>query len=244
VQLGLPWGATWGGARPGAGRKRLGVRAATPHRARPPHQAGTPVHVTLRAALAPLRSQFLFPTVRLAISRATRRAPARFRVVEFSVQHDHVHLIVEASNKRELSAGVRSVSIRIARYVNDLLARRGRFWADRWFGRALRSPREVRYALSYVLSNFRKHARSPLPPGIDPFSSGGWFEGWQEWTPNGRAPARVAARPPPGVAVQSGEVVDGNELRSRPCLAARQWLTSVGWRRHGLLSWVARPGER
>jgi putative transposase len=75
------------------------------------------------------------------------------------VQHDHLHLLVEASSKRELSAGMRSVVIRIARYVNALLGRRGRYWADRWHGRGLRSPREVRNALVYVLANFRKHAR-------------------------------------------------------------------------------------
>jgi putative transposase len=183
----------------------------------------------------------LFPSVRLAISRATRRAPARFRIVEFSVQRDHVHLIVEASGKRELSSGVRGVAIRIARYVNDLLMRRGRFWADRWFGRALRSPREVRHALAYVLSNFRKHAGRALPPGIDPYSSGGWFEGWREWHPGARVAPRFAARPPPRVSVS--DCGGATELQSRPSSPPTQWLTTVGWRRHGLLSWSEQPAE-
>ena len=227
-------GTRRGGARSGAGRKRL-EGASTPHRARPPHRAAEPVHVTLRAGLGPLRSQFLFPSVRLAISRATRRAPERFRVVQFSVQHNHVHLVVEAANKRELSAGVRSVSIRIARYVNDLLQRRGRLWADRWHGRALRSPREVRNALVYVLANFRKHTRSRLPPGIDPYSAGAWFEGWQDYSPHSDALARFAARPPPGVASEPRSEVEGDEFRNTPVMPARRWLTTTGWRRHGLI---------
>src|SRR6185295_3570520 len=74
--------------------------------------------------------------------------------------------------------------IRVARYVNELLSRRGALWADRWHGRALRTPREVRHALVYVLANFRKHARRPRRSGIDPFSSGAWFDGWREWQPS------------------------------------------------------------
>jgi len=194
--------------------------------------------------LSPLRSQFLFPTVRLAITRAARRAPARFRIVEFSVQRDHVHLIVEAADKRSLSFGVRSVSIRVARYVNDLLGRRGRFWADRFHARPLRSPREVRHALAYVLTNFRKHARGQLPAGIDPYSSGAWFEGWRDWRPHAGARAVFAARPPPGVAVEPFSVVAAVELRERPCLPPSRWLTARGWRRYGLLTFTERPVER
>src|SRR3954468_20208267 len=153
AQLALRFPFTWGGARRGAGRKP-GPRPRTPHAARPIHRAAEPVHVTLRARIAALRSRFVFPTVRLAIARAARRDPETFRVVHYSVQRDHVHLVVEAADARALSSGVRSIAIRIARYVNDLLGRRGSFWADRWHGRALASLREVRAALVYVLANF------------------------------------------------------------------------------------------
>jgi REP element-mobilizing transposase RayT len=177
------------------------------------------VHVTLRAALRRLRSQFVFPTLRLAIARATRRAPERFRIVEFSVQSDHVHLIVEAADKHALSTGVRGVLVRIARYVNDLLGRKGRFWADRWHCRALKTPREVRNAIAYVLGNFRKHAPGALPSGIDPYSSARWFEGYAA----GNGPLRFAVRAPP-------------ESQSDPPVSVpRTWLLSVGWRRRGLL---------
>jgi hypothetical protein len=148
-QLALPLphardGTRRGGARAGAGRKRVGTRGSTPHRARPQHRAGEPVLVTMRAGLGPLRSRFVFPTLKYAIGGANRREPTRFRVVHFSVQHDHLHLIVEAESRRALSAGMRGLSIRVARAVNELLLRRGKFSADRWHGRALGSPREVR----------------------------------------------------------------------------------------------------
>jgi putative transposase len=220
-QLSLQFPNRWGGARVGAGRKPS-PRPPTPHRARPRHRSSEPVHVTLRARLAPLRSQHVFPTVRLALQRAARRDPSRFRLLHFSVQRDHVHLVVETIDKRALSSGVRSVAIRIARYVNDLLSRRGPLWADRWHGRALTSPSEVRNALAYVLTNFRKHARRPPLPGIDPYSSGAWFDGWCNWQPSsGRSPP-FTQRP---------------RWRSEGSLvsAPQSWLARTGWRRRGLV---------
>lgn len=219
AQLPLSFPNGWGGAREGAGRKPSLGRRNTPHRARPLHLATNPVHVTLRAAIRPLRSEHVFPTVCIAIKSATQRNPERFRVVHFSVQWDHVHLIVEASDARALSAGVRSVAIRIARYVNALLARRGRFWADRWHGRALASPREVRSALVYVLANFRKHARERLPPGVDAFSSASVFDGW-----------RVAGELP-----RAGPPFHGAMARWVFVSGAETWLAGAGWKRVGLV---------
>jgi hypothetical protein len=138
-----------------------------------------------------------------------------------------VHLLVEASDTRALSSGVRSLAIRIARYVNDLLSRRGPLWGDRWHGRALTSPCEVRNALVYVLANFRKHARGAVPAGIDPFSSGAWFDGWKAWRPAERAPPFA----------QSPRWSNADCPVSR----ARSWLAGVGWRRRGLLSLEEAP---
>jgi putative transposase len=133
-----------------------------------------------------------------------------------------VHLVVEAANKRALSSGVRSIAIRIARYVNDLLSRRGPLWGDRWHGRALSTPSEVRNALVYVLANFRKHARRSMPAGIDPYSSGAWFDGWRAWQ-------HASERAPPFV--QRLKWRDDQPLVSAP----QSWLARLGWRRRGLL---------
>jgi putative transposase len=224
-QLALRFKPGPGGARVGAGRKPNPGRRNAPHRARPRHFAANPVHVTLRAAIRPLRSEHVFPTVCIAIRSASQRDGERFRVVHFSVQWDHVHLIVEASDQRALSGGVRSVAIRIARYVNALLSRRGRFWADRWHGRALTSPREVRSALVYVLANFRKHARERLPPGVDAFSSAFVFDGW-------RFTGELPRAGPPFHRAMAGYVVVSK---------AKTWLATVGWRRRGLLDVAEAP---
>ena len=158
-----------------------------------------------------LRSSRLFPAVRRALAASSR---AQFRIVEFSVQDDHVHLIVEAEHGHALSGGVRGLAIRLARAVNRVLGRHGRVWDGRYHARALTTPRAVRHALVYVLMNFRKHLKRVT--GIDPCSSAPWFAGW-------RALRTAAGIGPPPVA------------------AARSWLARIGWRRYGLLGSDERP---
>ena len=221
-QAELAFPNTWGGRRAGAGRKRLSERPNVPHRARPRHYRGHPVHVTLRSLFRPLRSQHVFPTVCSALKGATKRDEKRFRIVQFSVQWDHVHLVVEASDERALSSGIASVAIRVARAVNELVRRRGRLWADRWHGRELTSPRQVRNALVYVLANFRKHAKTELGAGVDPFSSALCFDGWRGFT---QAPTLPRAGPPFHRAMAKYVVVS----------EATTWLGGVGWRRAGLV---------
>ena len=203
---------TWGGKRPGAGRRPSGRKVGAPHRARPSHQARHPVHVTLRAvrAVASLRADTVFPAVRRALADASRD---EFRVIEFSVQRDHIHIIAEAPDARGLSRGVQGLAIRIAKGVNRVLGRRGQVWSDRYHARALRTPREVRNALVYVLQNWRKHV--PGARGLDWRSSAVWFEGWRG------SVQRSAARP--------------------PVVPARTWLAAVGWRRLGLIHPDERP---
>jgi hypothetical protein len=176
----------------------------------------------------------VLPTLRLAIAASNRREPGDFRIIGYSTQYDHMHMLVEASNQRTLSAGMRSVAIRIARMVNRLVGRRGRFWADRWHGRALTSPRQVRTAWVYVLANFRKHSRRRLAPGIDPYSSGIWFDGWLG--------GPGAPKAPLGAETRSERAPPLCEPGNEPMLASlvpirrpETWLARVGWRRHGPL---------
>ncbi len=74
-----------GGARAGAGRKRVGARANVPHRRREPHDPRHPVHLTLRAVALPcsLRTDRVWQAVNRAIRAASHSG---FRVLEFSLQ--------------------------------------------------------------------------------------------------------------------------------------------------------------
>ena len=152
----------------------------------------------------------MFAVVRAALAAASS---GRFRVLQFSVQRDHLHLLVEADGPTGFERGVRGLAIRVARAVNRLLARRGAVWGDRYHSHLLRSPREVRNALVYVLNNWKKH--EPRARGLDPRSSAEWFGGWL------KGPIRTR---------------DGS-----PVAGARTWLANVGWRLRGLIDVYERP---
>jgi putative transposase len=226
-------------ARRRAGRKPGNGRGFVRHRPREAHAATHPVHIVLRSKFRPLRSQFVFPTLRSALAKAAR-ARAGFRIVQFSVQHDHLHLIVEARDNTALSRGMQGLAIRVARQVNRLVNRHGKLWADRFFSRALNSPRAVKNALGYVLNNFRKHAtRAARAFRIDPYSSAPYFNGFREL--RGRAPCELPASrslplAPPGVPPP--------EIPAEiPIVSAKTWFARSGWRRAGLIAFTERGPE-
>jgi putative transposase len=176
-QLSFAQRVTWGGPRKGAGRKKVLARANVRHRVRPRHPWYHPVHVTLRRAkgLPGLRSELLYNELREAV-RQTRRDD--FRIVEYSVQRDHVHMLVEADDAAALAAGMKSFAVRAARRLNSrALRRHGSVWADRYHRRDLGSPRDVRDAIVYVMNNHLEHHE--FEDGlVDPYSSAPWFNAW------------------------------------------------------------------
>ena len=221
---------TWGGPRAGAGRPPNGSKPGVSHLRRPALSRHHPVHVTMRvvAGVPSLRAAQHFAQLRAALARGQRRFG--FRLVHFSVQSNHLHLIAEARDRRSLSRGMQGLSVRLARAVNRSLARRGRVFADRYHARALKTPRAAHFALRYVLLNARKHAAhtSPLgssgaiPPGfIDSCSSAAWFDSFQR--PNelvfGAREVRTEWRA-------------SSELEA-PVVPPRTWLLRRGSRRYG-----------
>jgi putative transposase len=166
-----------GGKRPGAGRPRTRphpglLGKGVPHLARPEFAARCPVHITqrIRPGVGHLRTQS-----RLAlIQNALRDASDRFgmQVVHFSVQGNHLHLIVEADGREALSKSMKGLAVRVAVGLNRLAERRGTVFADRYHAHVLATPREVANTVRYVLQNYRKHSREYLPASWrDPFAS-------------------------------------------------------------------------
>src|SRR5689334_1231565 len=96
----------WGGKREGAGRPRVLRRSSVAHRTRPRLPAKTPVHVTMRidrAGIRTMRCRAGWKAVQIALLTACERRIGSFRVVHVSIQRDHLHLLVEASNRTALS---------------------------------------------------------------------------------------------------------------------------------------------
>jgi putative transposase len=106
---------TWGGARRGAGRPARDGKALVSHRARPRFAASYPLHLTLRMRrdVWNLRTRRCFT----ALERAFLVGGNRFglRLIHYSVQGNHIHLLAEAAGKEALSRGMHGLGIRIAR---------------------------------------------------------------------------------------------------------------------------------
>ena len=142
--------------RPGAGRPPK-AGSGVPHLRRERLPSRCPTHVTAKLVRLPsLRRRDCFRVIRRALAAGNQRAG--FRVVEFSVQSNHIHMLCEATGRDALARGLQGLFSRMARALNRHLGRTGRVFADRYHDRTLRSPREVRNALAYVLNNFRRHA--------------------------------------------------------------------------------------
>jgi hypothetical protein len=96
---------------------------------------------------------------------------------------------------------------------------------ERYFVQQLKTPRQVRSAIAYVLNNWRRH-REDLAwmgerrPQIDPYASGVLFDGWN----------RLHPFVPPESFVPLGT--------TRP----QTWLLEHGWRRHGAIDPREVPG--
>jgi len=208
-----------GGARPGAGRKPKGERALVAHATRPTLSSHDPVLVTTRlvAGLPNLRRESTLVLLRDALAAGSDRFG--FRLVEFSIQSNHLHFVAEGEDARAVARGMQGLLVRVAKALNRHWARRGKVLVDRYHARILRSPREVRTALVYVLQNARKHGARLT--GVDACSSGVWFQGWRD----------RAARNASSSAVSP----------SSPLAPARSWLLRSGWRRAGLISTEESP---
>jgi REP element-mobilizing transposase RayT len=201
-----------GGIRRNAGRKVRG-RTTVERVARPTLDGRSPLHVTLRlrSGLPPLRRNQMYRVLRAVFRRGKDRFG--FRLVHYSVQSNHLHLICEAEDTRSLSRGMQGLAVRIARRVNRAAERTGKLFADRYHLHVLGSPREVRNCLVYVLRNSVRHRVLPAGPFFDVYSSAMYFDGWSE-----EIRVRLLDDGPP------------------PVMPPATWLLTTGWRRNGAIS--------
>jgi REP element-mobilizing transposase RayT len=213
----LPFANTHGGRRKGAGRKPKRETPGVDHRPRPVLASRFPILVTVKLCphLPRLRQRAEHALLRAAFTRANTKTT--FRVCHYVILNDHLHFLAEAQDRMTLARGLQGLLIRVAKNLNKLWQRKGTVFADRYHGRILRSPTEVKNALRYVLANGRKHTAEgrhvTVPQAIDTYSSAPWFDGFREHF-----------------------TVRGIEVLVRPIALPHTWLLRTGWRKQGLLS--------
>lgn len=170
----------------------------------------------LRPGVPSLRGGRLFRRLRASFAEARDRFGVR--LTNYSVQGNHVHLIVEARGEASLSRGMQGLSIRIAKAVNRVHARRGPVFEQRYYARALTTRLQVRRALVYVLFNDRHHlaARGRSLPHwwLDKCSSAHEFQGFI-------ADPELPPRPRP---------------EYETTVAPLSYLLRIGWQRSGRIA--------
>ena len=208
-----------GGRRKGAGRKKS-KNSGVSHAKREEFTKEEPLHVTLKLTedLPGLREKKSFRCLAAKLQDGQKEG---FRIVHFSVQSNHVHLIIEAAGADALHRGMKGLTVRVGKGLRRLWGRKGTIFADRYHARVLRTPTEVRNALRYVLNNHLRHCEKAKRGKPDPWSSSPLFEGWRE--------------------IEAATLVG----KLRPVVAARSWLVREGWMRAGgKLSLFEVPGSR
>ncbi len=221
-QLDLPFLPRHCGVRKGAGRKRKGDRARVGHRVRKGFSKLSVLHVTCRigAGLPSLRAAL---TVALLMNYLAQVAGKEgFRIVEYSIQGNHIHMIVEAQDDSVLSRAMNGILSGMARLLNRHWKRRGKVFVDRYDAVPVSSPTQCRNTLVYVLANARKHGSRSLGPslhtslegeGADPCSTVPWFP----FDPPDDHPLAQPGKP-------------------KPASSPKSWLLSNGWRKGGTIT--------
>jgi hypothetical protein len=183
--------------------------------------------------LPSFRNQVIHEMLLVVILRQGLRAYGpSFHVVHYAILPDHLHLVVEADDgptlapasrrKNPLRSGVSGLMIAFARRLNKLLGISGKVWDDRYHRHDLKTPREVKYSLRYVLSNARKHGiLDHSRYDYDPYSSALGFTGWSR-------PLRVIE--------EDGPIFFGGDPRT--------WLLGRGWLLRGPIDPDEVPGPR
>jgi putative transposase len=212
-----------GGRRRGAGRKPASGRRRVPHVRRPDLNPRHPTHITLRVLdeVGRMRRRDAFRVVRRAMLQQARRPD--FRIVQLSIQGNHIHMVCEAAGQYALSHGIQGFKISVGKKLNLARGRSGRVFADRYHEEVLTTPTQVRNCLAYVMNNWRRHGEDRgAVTHVDPYSTGMWFTGWAE---------RRFDVPP--------------DLDVLPSARPRTWLLAEGWKKANRpISLYEVPGPR
>lgn len=151
----------------GAGRPAIHDRGIR-HIARDEIKKPIPLHLTIKIekTKAGLKNKAMLKLLHHCIKKSRMKG---LRIVHYTLEFDHVHLLVEATNKETTSKGMQSFGIAFSKGINKLKCLKGRVFKTRYHFRKLNSPREIKNVLNYILGNSIKHGQSPSI--ITPYNS-------------------------------------------------------------------------
>ncbi|WPU63824.1 hypothetical protein [Peredibacter starrii] len=150
----------YGGRRRGSGRKRVHSKGVA-HREREKVSHKTPLHINFK-----YRTNIKNKTTLRLLKRAIINSRSHgLRILHYSMQSNHIHLIVEAVSNEILTRGMRSLTITFAKGL-----KLGKVQTERYHLHVLKTLKETRNTIQYVLFNQQKHEKGTYSR-MDDYSS-------------------------------------------------------------------------
>ena len=128
----------------------------------------TTLHLTIkvRENKADIKSKTILKALHHAIKRARMK---QLRILHYTLEYNHVHLLVEATGNKILHSGMQAMGISFSKAINKIKCLKGSVYKNRYHFRSLKTRRELKNAILYIFNNARKHKRSLS--ALDPFNS-------------------------------------------------------------------------
>ena len=151
----------------GAGRPRVHDPGIA-HRSRPFLERASSLHLTIKvkAIKAEMKNKAVLSMLKRAILNARKKG---LKIIHYSLEFDHVHLLVEADDNAELAIGMQSFGVTLSKAINRMRKMKGAVYKHRYHFRQISSSRELKYVMKYIFSNGVKHGTAHTM--INPFNS-------------------------------------------------------------------------
>lgn len=142
----------------GAGRSAkhdAGIR----HTSRPKISRPTSLHLTIKvkSIKANIKNKIILHMLKRAILNARRQG---LKVIHFSLEYDHVHLLIEADNNLTLGKGMKALGVTLAKRINKFRGLKGAVYKHRYHFRRVGSSAQLKKVMNYIFSNGVKHGTS------------------------------------------------------------------------------------
>lgn len=150
-----------------AGRKPIhdkGIR----HISRPTLRRPSSLHLTVKVLRnkAEIKNKSVLKLLRHAIQRARLQG---LKIIHYSLEYDHVHLLIEAENNHILGKGMQALGVSLSKGINRLKNLKGAVYKHRYHFRQITSPRQLKNVLGYIFNNGVKHGTASSI--VNPYNS-------------------------------------------------------------------------
>lgn len=163
----------------GAGRPAIHDRGVR-HIARDKVTRNTSLHLTIKIerVKAGLKNKDVVKQLHESIKKARKMG---LRVIHYTLEFDHLHLLVETDNNDQLSKGMQSFGISFSKGINKIKQEAGKVYKTRYHFRKLKTPKEIKNVIHYILGNSIKHSKkgSILSPYNSAVIAGSYFSGFE-----------------------------------------------------------------